>query len=270
MLSSYLLPHASVAQTPPIVDPKHLTILRDLQATNGTRRDGIITVAGIKVREYPDRVIETINEVILRQDYDFFEGGRSFVMIDVGMNVAISTLLKASSTVYRNVYGFEPLRPTYDIAKSNIDLNPQLSGKIDTFNIGLSDADEELEVLFTLDEIMSTSSEGTFDSCFPKDATREKISVRRASDTLGPIIGKHEGESIFLKIDCEGAEFKILPDLARSGLLKKISVVIVEWHHRDPSELLDLLTANGFFYFVHRINVQWNVGIIKAIRVGCT
>ena len=55
---------------------------------------------------------------------------------------------------------------------------------------------------------MSVSSEGTFDACFTENASEEVIKVKSASEVLSPIFKKHETNRIFLKLDCEGAEFK--------------------------------------------------------------
>jgi hypothetical protein len=115
---------------------------------------------------------------------------------------------------------------------------------------------------------MSVSSEATFGSCFNANATDEVIQVKSGSEALRPIIEKHKAQKIFVKMDREGAKFKIMSDLQASGLLEYIHVMIIEWHNRPPDELLKTLKDNGFFYFLERINVEWNVGMIKAVRVG--
>jgi len=250
------------------MEARHAAIYEGVARREGIRQSDRLTIDGITVRIHPPRVIETVNEVILRDDYGFRDDEGPFVMIDVGMNVAITAISKARNPKFTRVYGFEPLRPTYDIAVSNIGLNPAIKDKITTYNFGLSDRDQELRVNYTLDEIMSISSEGTFDSCFAGRGSEEAIRVRRAADVLGPIIESHPKEKIFLKVDCEGAEFKIIPDLDRAGLLRRVTALIIEWHNREPQDLLEILARNGFFYFTERINVEWNVGIIRAVATG--
>jgi hypothetical protein len=60
------------------------------------------------------------------------------------------------------------------------------------------------------------------------------------------IFSKHPSEELFLKLDCEGAEYEILQKLHESGLLPKIKVVIIEWHFKGYESLEKLLGANGF------------------------
>ena len=246
----------------------HGRIFKDILLRNGNRQHGQILIDGLRILEYPPRVIETVNEVILRRDYEFRLRRQRNVLIDIGMNVGITSILKASDDRFVHVYGFEPLTPTYTIARKNIDLNPQLAPKISTFNFGLSDEEREVTVKFSLDEIMSASSEGIFDTCFPAASNTETIRVLKASEVLEPIIGRHADDDIFLKLDCEGAEFKIMYDLNASGLLRKVKTIIVEWHGREPSPILDILTTNNFFYFVQQINVEWNVGLIRAVALS--
>jgi tRNA1(Val) A37 N6-methylase TrmN6 len=82
----------------------------------------MLTIDGIKLVMYPNRSIETVNEVILKQYYDFSEVAGSHIMIDIGMNVGITTLLKANNPSFHHIYSFEPLKPTYEIARSNMSL----------------------------------------------------------------------------------------------------------------------------------------------------
>lgn len=245
---------------------QHLSISEGFEACKASRNGDVLTIQGISLLLHPPRVIETVNEVIIKQQYNF-EDDDSYVMIDIGMNVAISSLAKAQDLRFKKIYSFEPLKPTYAIARRNLDLNPDLSNKIQTFNFGLSDKNDELTVKYSLDEIMSISSEGTFDSCIQTNVTTEQIQIKKASEIVAPIIRQHPQDRIFLKIDCEGAEFKIIKDLDDCGLLKDIDVAIIEWHNHDPRVILDALRRNGFFCFQERQKVRWNVGLIRAVRL---
>ena len=81
---------------------------------------------------------------------------------------------------------------------------------------------------------------------------------------MAPLFEKCK-EKIFLKIDCEGAEKQILPELENSGLIKRVDVIIMEWHFEEPSWIVDLLIRNGFVVF--RLNTIANeLGMIRAYR----
>ena len=245
---------------------KHDAIRKDFKHCNAHTIGEILLISGINVLLHPPRVIETIHEVIIKRDYEFFGDTGQCIMIDVGMNVALASLACANNPKFSRIYSFEPLKPTYDIATHNIDLNPNLKDKIECYNFGLSDVNQQLVVKFSYDEIMSISSEGTFDECINTNAKTEIIEIRRASEVLRPIFERHKENTIFLKMDCEGAEFKIVKDLEESGLLGAVDVLVMEWHKQDPDDILRRLTRAGFFCFLHKLNVEWNVGIIKAVR----
>ncbi|MBI3663829.1 MAG: FkbM family methyltransferase [Acidobacteria bacterium] len=61
----------------------------------------------------------------------------------------------------------------------------------------------------------------------------------------------------FLKLDVEGAEMAVLEEVARSGKLRNIRAMAVEYHHHMVptedrfSELLRLLEDNGYGYVLH-------------------
>jgi hypothetical protein len=76
-------------------------------------------------------------------------------------------------------------------------------------------------------------------SCNPSRANGKQIVVqsRRLSDYI-------EGPIDLLKLDVEGAEDRVICDLAQSGKLRWIRQVIVEYHHNMPgqqSKLADFL-----------------------------
>ncbi len=244
----------------------HKAIYSSLQALNAECQDGLVRLGGVSYIVDPPRTIETLNEVLLRQDYGFSWSSGQYVVVDIGMNVGFASLTKANDPHVLHVYGFEPIAKTYQLAQRNFSMNPELESKISAFNFGLSDKDEQVEVRFCNNEIMSVSSEGTFDSCFWGEVSTEIIDLRRASEVISDIVRRHPGVPIFLKCDCEGAEFKIFRDLASHGLLDKLSIVVVEWHGQPPDPLVSVLTSAGFACFNQVINVEWKVGMIRAAR----
>jgi len=243
-----------------------------LDFAGAVRHGNLLTIDGVNLRIEPPRVLETIHEVFVRRDYEFFYGANRSIMIDIGMNVGLTSLYTANDSHFVKIYGFEPLTPTYSLAQENFDLNPNLKSKIECFNFGLSDHDESLAIKFTPNHIMSISSEGTFDTCFGADVTEEKIEVKQASRILGPIIREAKSTDadlkVFLKMDCEGAEYRILADLDAAGLLDEVDVAVIEWHNREPDAILETLARHNFACFTQRLKLEWNVGLIKALRVS--
>jgi hypothetical protein len=94
--------------------------------------------------------------------------------------------------------------------------------------------------------------------------------VEAAVDVVRSILEKHSEELLVVKCDAEGAEWKIIPALAGSGLLEKIHILMLEYHYRSPVEMLKMLTNAGFVCFLrdHQPQKKAEIGNIYAVR--CT
>jgi FkbM family methyltransferase len=201
--------------------------------------------------------------VLEKQEYNFYGlTDEKFVVIDVGLNIGLTSLYLVQKKEVTAVYGFEPFRETFQQAEENFKLNPELAKKIQIFNFGLGNKNETKTLHYNPEKLGMMSS--TVDR-FPDAGKTETIEIRRASEVLQPIIEKHP-ESIMLKMDCEGAERDILPELAVSGILQKIKIVIMEWHAINPEFYIRILRGNGFVCFCNHEIVGYQ-GIIRAVRM---
>jgi FkbM family methyltransferase len=190
------------------------------------------------------------------------------IVIDIGANIGASALFFASKPSVKHVYAFEPLKPTAKVAKSNFDRNPSVGSKITLAEFGLSSTDEMLNVEYS-PEWKGKSGPSTLPSDLPRtiQSWREDIELKKASAVLRPILDSVGAATVFMKMDCEGGEWKILPDLASAGLLKRIDHMIFEWHDKTPESLEQLLVANGF-YVVRRTDALGTpLGLIYASNV---
>ena len=207
-----------------------------------------------------DNTLWTAASVFYNDEYHF-DMNEKYIMFDIGFNLGMTSLHKAQDKNCVKIYAFEPFVPTYKLAMRNMELNKKLAKKITAFNYGLGDKDETIDVNYNHDRPGAMSSvKNVFSEC--DDV--EQIHIKNASEILRPLFAKHK-ENIFLKIDCEGAEKQILPDLEKSGLIKKVDVIVMEWHFEEPTELVDLLLRNNFIVF--RLNtVADELGMIRAYR----
>lgn len=217
--------------------------------------NNIITVEG-----EADNTLWTAESVFCADEYNF-DMDEKYVMFDIGFNLGMTSLHKAQDKNCVKIYAFEPFVPTYKLAMRNMELNKNLAKKITAFNYGLGDKEETIDVNYNHDRPGAMSSvKNVFSDC----QEVEKIHIKNTSDVLAPLFAKHK-EKIFLKIDCEGAEKQILPDLEKSGLIKKVDVIVMEWHFEEPTMLVDLLLRNNFIVF--RLNsVPHELGMIRAYR----
>ena len=78
----------------------------------------------------------------------------------------------------------------------------------------------------------------------------ETIHILNASDVLKAIRRDHPHDFLFLKCDCEGAEWAIFKTWEDDYLLKEIDGISMEFHHASPLTLLESLQNNGFVCFL--------------------
>ena len=197
----------------------------------------------------------TLKEVIgfngysIPQLYQFDD----FIVFDVGMNRAYAALWFANFENCSSVYGFEIDDYTYERAIENINLNKNLSKKINTYNFGLSDEDDEVNLYYLngcdgLNTMISDFTDIQYELKNNKDKLKTKVvKVKKASDILLDIIEKNNIKSnIVLKIDTEGAEYKIINNLIDNGVLNFVDIILGEGHLFSDESIVNDLLNNGF------------------------
>ena len=207
-----------------------------------------------------DNTLWTGYSVFCRDEYSFFDK-EPYIVIDIGLNLGFTSLRLATEDYVVKVYGFEPFTPTYKLAVDNLNKNPKYARKIEIFNFGLSDKDGSLDIHYNPDLPGSMS---TIKDRFEDAEAVEVVQLKKASTVLEPILAKHT-EKVFVKIDCEGAEKEIIPELAKSGILKKVSLINMEWHFENPQKLIDILKNEGFVVVCHHDNFD-ELGMIIAFK----
>jgi FkbM family methyltransferase len=160
-----------------------------------------------------------------------------FVLFDVGMHRGYVSLAIGSMETCKSVYGFEIDEDTYNFALENFSLNPKLSEKIQHYNFGLSNKDEDVEIhcIPTSDGRTTLSSHllelDLHSSDKEKYTVNKEAVVKKASKVFSDIVlNDNITGNIVLKIDTEGAEYDILDDLSKSGVLDSIDLIIGEFH----------------------------------------
>lgn len=203
-------------------------------------------------------------EAVLGGEYDFDPHGHDFMVIDIGLNIGLTSLYLAQKHFVKKIFSFEPFAPIFDQAKNNINNNPKLSDKITIFNYGLSDRDDTVSISFNKDlpGSMSTVSD-RFES-----GEHEKITatLKQTDKILRPIFDNNPELKIMLKIDCEGGEREILPNLFEHGLFDYISVIVMEYHDNYYEPLVEILKSAGFNVKVSP-DISCGTGMIRATKI---
>jgi len=228
----------------------------------------VATVDGIKFHIDCVEDVQVLNEVFFRNDYTFV-APRGCIAIDIGMNVGLASLALANNRNVEKVYAFEPFKAPYLRARQNFDLNPTLSVKIDARNYGLSDKQEDIEVLSEELQTIARSVRGS------ATGRLEKIQVREAGSELKGLIAgaKLQRLGVVLKVDCEGSEFPIFESLEREDLFKDVDAVMMEWHKfwskdKTQDDLIRPLVKAGFLVFDQSNPSNLGAGFLLAVRTA--
>lgn len=185
-----------------------------------------------------------LHELIAESIYTY-KVSEPCVVMDIGMNVGFASILFAQQPDTQ-VVAFEPFRPTYLIAQENLRENPHVAGRVKAFNYGLSDSDAET----TWEYVESKRGMcGCFARSEGKKTTRETVRLRRASEVVDEVSQAYPHRALIMKVDCEGSEHLIIPELITSGKIKKVNLLMMEWHRMgdlQPASLVTQLIGANF------------------------
>lgn len=163
--------------------------------------------------KFKNKHIEVLFEKLIENPYGL-DNLNDRIVIDIGANIADTTLYFASNGA-KEVYGFEPLPPIFDIGVENINLNTNLKDKIHFFNLAVSDNDGYLDLYYSGE---SSIVANTFDE--------SEYSYKVKAVTLERIIEEYDIVPDVLKVDCEGCEYGIV----KVSDLSMFKDIIIEYH----------------------------------------
>lgn len=228
---------------------------------------------GIELAFYTYDEFYGIRDVFHKQDYECWMQGKA-VVIDVGMNVGAASIYLARKKNVEKVYSFEPFEPTYKTALYNIKKNKAVENKIVAINAGLGAEKAAKEILYnssmtcglSTDEELNKRAQNMYKEweLYRKDERKMQVQILDAAEIFADIFQQNPKGRFILKLDCEGAEYEILRRLREENLLKKISMVMMEWHYNGDKEIRFYLEDCGFAYF--SFPKDKNMGNIYAIR----
>jgi FkbM family methyltransferase len=209
-----------------------------------------------------------LTEVYLNNSYLINMKGPCHV-IDIGANVGISCMYFASQEWVQSISAYEPLTPTFLKANENLAMNPSVNSKIQLFNFGLSDACKQVGVHYSREWKGSVGISTRSDSVErAPDLICEAISLKKSSEIFKNIILDHKGLPLVVKMDCEGSEYDILPELASAGIIQNVSAFLIEWHDGGSKVLEDILIENGFITRKEPLYSGRDLGMLYAFKIS--
>lgn len=76
---------------------------------------------------------------------------------------------------------------------------------------------------------------------------------------------ENPGSSFAMKIDCEEAEYEIIPDLIKHDVLRKIDIIVMETHYGRENEIADAFRKEGFIVYSSE-EAPYRTGTLFAVR----
>ncbi len=173
------------------------------------------------------------------------------VVVDVGANIGDFTVQAASLCPHGHVYAVEPLAGNVEMIALNSALNRISNVEIVQVALGASEGEVEIDVA------------GSHSSTYYR--SREAVTQKVRLTTLASFIKENEIDRVdLLKLDCEGAEWDILP--CSDQILPRIRQICMELHLAGgwtSEKLANWLRDRG--YEVKHTPAAWN-GRLWAIR----
>lgn len=221
----------------------------------------IIRNSALTIMGTAENTIWTAHGILCEECYGF-SCAEDYIVFDIGLNIGISALYFAKNPRIKHIYGFEPFEHTFRQALLNLENNKELSTKITACNFGVGRSSCEITMAYNPDLPGSMS---TMVDRFAGKGPLEKATIKNVADVFKPIMAKHK-EKILLKMDCEGGEYEIIPELEAHGLLSRVDAIQMEWHFSFPQKLIDILKRNGFTSFYNQSVVN-ELGYIHSVRI---
>jgi len=166
-------------------------------------------------------------------------------VFDIGANIGWYSLNLASTSQNLNLLAFEPLRPTFEYLKQNLELNQQ---KIRIFNFGFSEAEKEVDFYYYPEGSGNASLANLSDNA-------EVQSIPCLVRTLDGFMREYGGHLNFVKCDVEGAELFVFQgglETLRHHKPIVFTEMLRKWAAKfnyHPNQIIELFRALGYRCF---------------------
>lgn len=196
----------------------------------------------------PDLV--TISEVYLAGVYDSLQCTDGSIIIDAGANIGVSSLKLSRECRNSTVIAVEPSAANFEALKENLGLNG--TKNIIPVHAALSDRNGHADLFVN-------KADTTTASLFrQQNAVMEKVKTIRLDDLLEELNVNMNGKKIFLKMDVEGAELKVLQGAIELLKRKGVSILMETHQNLVPIETLrSFLRSHGFGVEVLDLNFPY-------------
>jgi len=220
-------------------------------------RNGLKFIVNLNKKEHT-----VVQDLILTKVYKYSYNRKNVnIILDVGANIGVYTILIAKMYPKATVYSFEPNPDVIDRYKKNIKLN-NIKNNI-LLEYGLSDKNTN-KILY-IDKDNSLISSMKFEEVNEFSNSISEIKIKTIS--VNSFLNKYNIEYIdIIKLDCEGYEKEIFEQLDKINFIKKIRYIVTDIQNNNIKFVKNLLKINNFEIKLFSIGPIFISGINKNKR----
>lgn len=240
------------------VDLARLRVRRLLRTGEPYRPAGVnALVAGTRVRCFNlDTLDYLIREIFLEGCYEMGDLGPRPHIVDVGANIGMSVLYSKRRHPEATIHAIEADPDVFGLLSANVGTMPGVS--LSECAVGDRDGTSILH--------RHPGKPGRLtSSLLPERGGQAGVGV-----AISQLSGLLDRPVDLLKMDIEGGEHAVLPELDRSGALDMVRRLVVEVHvvdtDGDVEGLLGLLAARGFQVEHDWFGPQGDTALVRATR----
>ena len=206
------------------------------------------SVLGFQVHFFKYPVFTSLyRQMFITREYYFESRSETPFIIDCGSNIGMSVLFFKWLYPKSTIIAFEPEPGTFALLKKNVEGNNLAN--VELHNAAVSDSEG------SVDFFSAPHDPGTLTMSMHSTARSGTQASKVFTTRLSPFISRPVD---CVKMDIEGAENRVIEDLAKEGKLRYIREMVMEYHHHmEPTDrlaaMLGILEENGFGYQIHSL-----------------
>lgn len=226
----------------------YLNLVKKEYAVLETRND-----IKIKIRVSSTDLM-AFTHVWLLHEYDKlgFEIRDTDIVIDVGAHIGLFALFSSQFCRSGKIYCFEPVKENFDLLEANLEINNIRN--VIAVNAAISTNTGVVTIYLNEDE-----SGHSMHIIGSKQIQAKSLSLQDV------FISNKLEKCDYLKIDCEGEEYKIIDSLS-TEYFDKINKMCIEYHFADtePQLLQDMIKKLRSLYTIDTRNILPSIGFLYA------
>jgi FkbM family methyltransferase len=201
----------------------------------------------------PTELMHGMKEIFIEEVYNLVLPPNAFI-IDCGANIGLSVIYLKKKFPDSRIIAFEPDEKNFKLLRANME------------SFKFKNVETRKEAVWIENTTLQFASEGSMSSRIDSQPIGNSVPVRaiRLRDYLDKPVD-------FLKIDIEGAEFRVILDIADQ--LHLIRNLFLEYHgsfdqNNELNQIFRLLTEKGFSYYIKEATSVYDHPFVRQKKGG--